>query len=48
MKECSKSMLRRVRDPNFVRRYFVGDGIDIGESLIPSRSTEICSVAWAK
>jgi len=30
MKECSKSMLRRVRDPNFARRYFVGDGIDIG------------------
>jgi hypothetical protein len=30
MKECSKSMLRRVRDSNFARRYFVGDGIDIG------------------
>ena len=30
MKECSKSMTRRVRDPNFVRRYFIGNGIDIG------------------
>lgn len=30
MKECSKSIPRRVRDPNFARRYFVGDGIDIG------------------
>jgi SAM-dependent methyltransferase len=30
MKECSKSMTRRVRDPNFAKRYFVGNGVDIG------------------
>jgi SAM-dependent methyltransferase len=30
MKELSKSIPRRMRDPNFVRRYFVGDGVDIG------------------
>jgi SAM-dependent methyltransferase len=30
MKECSKSILRRMRDPNFMRRYFVGSGVDIG------------------
>lgn len=30
MKECSKSVLRRLYDPNFVRRYLVGNGIDIG------------------
>lgn len=30
MKECSKSILRRLHDSNFVRRYFVGTGIDIG------------------
>jgi SAM-dependent methyltransferase len=30
MKECSKSITRRMADSNFVRRYFVGDGIDIG------------------
>lgn len=30
MKECSKSISRRLADPNFVRRYFVGQGVDIG------------------
>lgn len=30
MKECSKSIFRRLHNPNFVRYYFKGDGIDIG------------------
>lgn len=30
MKECSKSIQRRLADSNFVRRYFVGTGVDIG------------------
>jgi SAM-dependent methyltransferase len=30
MKECSKSIPRRLADSNFTRRYFVGNGIDIG------------------
>ena len=30
MKELSKSIPRRMREPDFARRYFVGDGIDIG------------------
>jgi SAM-dependent methyltransferase len=30
MKELSKSIPRRMRDPNFMRRYFVGNGVDIG------------------
>jgi len=30
MKECSKSIARRLADSNFTRRYFVGQGIDIG------------------
>ena len=30
MKEMSKSIPRRMRDPNFLRRYFVGRGVDIG------------------
>lgn len=30
MKECSKSIARRLHDPNFSNRFFVGDGIDIG------------------
>jgi len=30
MKECSKSILRRLADSNFISRYFSGDGIDIG------------------
>jgi SAM-dependent methyltransferase len=30
MRELSKSIPRRLRDPNFMRRYFVGNGVDIG------------------
>ena len=30
MKECSKSIGRRLAESNYVRRYFVGKGIDIG------------------
>lgn len=30
MKECSKSIQRRIADPNFLCRYFSGVGIDIG------------------
>ncbi len=30
MKECSKSMHRRLGDSRFVRKYFVGHGLDIG------------------
>lgn len=30
MKEMSKSVPRRQRDPNFLTRFFVGEGIDIG------------------
>jgi SAM-dependent methyltransferase len=30
MKECSKSIARRLAHPNFSNRYFVGDGLDIG------------------
>jgi len=30
MKECSKSINRRLADSRFVRRYFVGKGFDIG------------------
>lgn len=30
MKECSKSIQRRLSDSNFIRRYFSGDGLDIG------------------
>lgn len=30
MKECSKSIQRRLQDSNFIRKYFVGSGIDIG------------------
>jgi SAM-dependent methyltransferase len=30
MKECSKSIPRRLSQPNFINRYFVGDGLDIG------------------
>lgn len=30
MKECSKSIQRRLTDSNFLRRYFVGQGVDIG------------------
>jgi len=30
MKECSKSIQRRLADSNFLRRYFTGNGLDIG------------------
>lgn len=30
MRELSKSIQRRMHDANFFRRYFVGDGVDIG------------------
>lgn len=30
MKECSKSIARRLADVNFTSRYFVGNGLDIG------------------
>jgi SAM-dependent methyltransferase len=30
LKECSKSIQRRLGDSNFVRRYFVGAGLDVG------------------
>lgn len=30
MRELSKSIPRRLHDPNFLRRYFVGNGVDIG------------------
>jgi SAM-dependent methyltransferase len=30
MKEMSKSIVRRLHESNFITRYFVGDGIDIG------------------
>lgn len=30
MKECSKSIQRRLHDSNFTRKYFTGEGIDIG------------------
>ena len=35
MKECSKSINRRMADPNFMNRYFYGDGIDIGGAPDP-------------
>lgn len=30
MKECSKAIQRRLASSNFLRRYFVGNGVDIG------------------
>lgn len=35
MKECSKSLVRRLGDSRFVRNYFVGEGIDIGGAPDP-------------
>ena len=35
MRECSKSIPRRLAHPNFARRFFVGDGIDIGGAPDP-------------
>lgn len=37
MKECSKSISRRLADSNFVNRYFVGHGVDIGGKPDPLR-----------
>ena len=30
MKECSKSIMRRLHEPNFTNRYFTGNGLDVG------------------
>ena len=35
MKECSKSIIRRIHDPNFSNKYFVGKGLDIGAGPDP-------------
>jgi len=35
MRELSKSIPRRQRDPGFATRYFVGDGVDIGGAPDP-------------
>jgi SAM-dependent methyltransferase len=35
MKECSKSIARRLSDSRFVRKYFRGDGVDIGGAPDP-------------
>lgn len=35
MKECSKAIMRRLSEPNFVNRFFRGDGIDIGGAPDP-------------
>lgn len=54
MKECSKSIARRLSDPNFSNRYFVGQGIDIGGKPDPlalyagmfSRMTSVKTWDW--
>lgn len=35
MKECSKTIMRRVSEGNFIRSYFIGHGIDIGGAPDP-------------
>jgi SAM-dependent methyltransferase len=35
MKECSKSIARRLSEPNFSNRFFVGKGLDIGGNPDP-------------
>lgn len=35
MKETSKAVLRRVRQPEFASRYFIGQGLDIGGGTDP-------------
>jgi hypothetical protein len=35
VKECSKAVMRRLREPNFASRYFVGDGLDVGGAPDP-------------
>ena len=37
MKECSKSISRRLADANFTRKYFAGDGLDVGGKPDPLR-----------
>lgn len=37
MKECSKSISRRLADSNFINRYLVGNGVDIGGKPDPLR-----------
>ena len=54
MKECSKSIARRLTDSNFVNRYFVGNGVDIGGKPDPlalyaalfSRLTSVRTWDW--
>jgi hypothetical protein len=35
MKECGKAVRRWMNDSNFVRKYFVGNGVDIGAGPDP-------------
>ena len=35
VKECSKAVMRRLREPNFASRFFVGDGLDVGGAPDP-------------
>lgn len=54
MKECSKSIPRRLAHPNFSNRYFVGEGLDIGGKPDPlalyvelfSRMTSVRTWDW--
>jgi SAM-dependent methyltransferase len=50
MKECSKSIARRLADSNFTRKYFNGKGIDIGGKPDPlSLYTELfCRIESVK
>ena len=42
MKECSKSISRRLASPGFINNYFVGNGLDIGGKPDPlSRYREL-------
>jgi SAM-dependent methyltransferase len=54
MKECSKSITRRLADVNFTSRYFVGSGLDLGGKPDPlalyqelfSRMTSVRTWDW--
>ncbi len=35
MKECSKTIMRRLHEPNFANRYFDGNGLDVGGRPYP-------------
>jgi len=35
MKECCKSIMRHLLEPNFANRYFVGNGLDVGDEPDP-------------